>query len=354
MEILLGSLQNILAFAFVIGLLVIIHEWGHYIVSKKSGVPVEEFSIGFGKKVATLFRQGETEFTLRILPLGGFVRTVGMEPGDENPQGYNMQPVGTRAKIIVAGAAVNLIFGLLLMVVLGMTHGVPQEEEGTAAVHGVLAKSAAEQAGLQRGDQILSIGGKPVTSTLQATQEIAQYANKPMPLEILRDGKNVSITATPRAEKDGDKTVGRLGVQVGPNVHYQRVSAWRAAEVGVIRSYEMASSILTSLLSKSTWKNRELGGPVAIYGAAGETARMGWEYYAFFIAAFSINLGILNLLPLPVLDGGHLVLLGVEAIRRRRLPKETVLAYQSVGIAILFAFFMFIMWSDLDRLISRG
>jgi regulator of sigma E protease len=349
-----GIAVKIVAFLFLLGVLVIIHEWGHYIMSKRGGVPVEEFSIGFGPVIAKLFQQGETTFNLRALPLGGFVRTVGMEPGDETPGGYNVQPIWTRVKIISAGALINLFFGFLIFVGLGMTAGLPSERSAIVGVGQVMSGSAAEKAGMKAGDTILSINGQPVNDPEALTKTIQANPGKAVQMEMKRDGTNVPLTAVPEAVKEDGKTVGRLGFAVRAQNLWVRHGFVESIVVGGQRSYDMAAGILKSLGTKTVWTKRQLGGPILIAQATGDMVDQGLKYYLWFMGMFSINLGVLNLLPLPVLDGGHLVLLAIEAVRKRKPSEKFVMAFQGIGVVVLGLFFIFIMASDVLRLFGKG
>lgn len=349
-----GLVVKIVAFLVLLGVLVIIHEWGHYIMSKRGGVPVEEFAIGFGPVVKKLFQSGETTFNLRAFPLGGFVRTAGMEPGDETPGGYNTKPVWTRAKIIAAGAIINLIFGFLIFVGLGMTTGLPLEDVATVKVNTVMPGSAAEKAGLAKGDILVSLNGAAIKNPEKLTKTIQDNAGKPVLLVVTRNGQPVSITATPAPVDEGGKRVGRLGFSMEADSVWVRHGFVGSVVTGGKRSYQLAAGILDALGSKATWTKRELGGPILIAQATASYVDQGLKYYLWFMAIFSINLGVLNLLPLPVLDGGHLVLLGIEAVRKRKPSEQFVIAFQSVGMVVLAAFFLFIMASDVLRLLGKG
>jgi regulator of sigma E protease len=349
-----GLALKTVAFLFLLGVLVIIHEYGHYIMSKRGGEPVEELSIGFGPVVAKLFQQGETTFNLRALPLGGFVRTAGMEPGDDTPGGYNTKPVWTRAKIIAAGALINLFFGFLIFVGLGMTAGLPSDDVAIVKVGQVNANSPAQKAGLKTGDTFVSVNGSEIKTPEALVEAIQKSPGKPISLVVTREGREVPITATPKAITEDGKTIGRLGFAPQADSVWVRHGLVGSVVAGAKRSYRLAADILDALGSRATWAKRELGGPILIAQATGAMVDQGLKYYLWFMAMFSINLGVLNLLPLPVLDGGHLVLLGIEAVRKRKPSEQFVIAFQSVGMVVLAAFFLFIMASDVMRLLGKG
>ncbi|HEY3268679.1 MAG TPA: M50 family metallopeptidase [Armatimonadota bacterium] len=357
---------SVVAFVFLIGVLVIIHEYGHYIMAKRGGVRVDEFSIGFGPLLWHMCDREETAFNLRALPIGGYVRMAGMEPGEGEVEGeeplsaaeagrlYNSKSVGVRASIISAGAIINLIFGFLLIVALGLTYGLPDDSRTLVSVSSVKPGTAAARAGILKGDRILEVNGKPVNGPDALHDAISSSVGKPVELGIERSAAKVRVSVVPDTIKVGSESRGQLGILMGPDYVWVRQGLGSSIKTGAERSYSLAAGILKTLVRRETWAKRELGGPVAIAQEAGGTARKGLNYYLLFMAVFSINLGVLNLLPLPVLDGGHLVLLAVEGVRRKKLPANLVIAYQSVGVAILAVFFIFIMYSDLQRMFGKG
>jgi regulator of sigma E protease len=347
----LSFLKGTLGFIFVIGILIVIHEWGHYYAAKRAGVPVEQFSIGFGPSLWKFAQREETEFHLRLLPLGGYVRITGMEPDDMVPNGYNAQSTFTRSKIISAGALVNLVFGFLLIVLIGMTFGIPRDR---AAVADVQPNTPAYAGGLRNGDIFVSVNGKMIEQASDLTDAIQNSANVALPMTVLRGEEIIALTPTPKEITVGGKKMGRLEVTIGSNPEFRRYGFVASIREGAKESANFAWGLLSNLVRKDSWANKEFGGPVAIAQVAGRQANMGLKYYLFFLAAFSINLGILNLLPLPILDGGHLVLLGVEAVRRKRPSKTAVMAYQSVGLVLLLGFFLVITYWDFARLFGKG
>ena len=349
-----SAVVSILAFLVSVGLLILVHEWGHYFMAKRGGVPVEEFSLGMGPVVARLGQRGETTFNLRALPIGGFVRMSGMELDDDAEGGYNSKPMWTRAKIISAGVIVNLIFGFLLMVVLGVTAGLPKEDESKVSVGQVAAGSAAEKAGLRQRDRILMADGKPVVNPVALTTLIRGRAGTAIPMVVERAGQQVRVIAIPKAEKDGVKTIGRLGFIVSNDYVWQRRSLVESITVGADRSWSLATGIVRMVFSKMMFTKGQVGGPIAIAQQAGDHAEKGLPYFVLFVAMLSINLGVLNLLPIPVLDGGHMLLLLVESVRRKKLPAKTALVVQGLGLALLLSFFFYATVSDVLRTIHKG
>lgn len=345
-----GFVITLAAFLLSVGVLIIVHEWGHYIMAKRGGVPVEEFSIGWGPVIARMGVREETTFNLRAIPIGGFVRMTGMEPGDDTEGGYNSKPMFTRAKIISAGVIVNILFGFLLFVVLGLSVGLPREDAAIVNVGQVSRGSAAEQAGLKEGDRILTVNGKAVSDPTVLTDSIRAHAGQRIVLTVSRQGQNLRLVAVPVAERSGGTVIGRLGFIVSPDAIWERHGLLDSISAGGRRTWAMAHGIVKVIFRTDTWRHGQVGGPIAIAKEAGGTAEKGPRYFALFVAMLSINLGVLNLLPIPALDGGHILLLLVEAVRGKRLPARTALVVQGLGFALLLVFIGYATVIDLMRL----
>lgn len=342
------------AFLFSIGILIVLHEWGHYIMAKRGGVPVEEFSIGFGPLLRCLGHSGETTFNLRALPIGGYVRMTGSEPGDETEGGYNTKPVWMRAKIISAGVVINLLVGFLIFVIMGVTVGLPSKDMVRITAGDIQSGSAAERAGLHKGDVILAVNGSPASDPVAVTTTIRNNAGKKLVLSVQRAGTVLAITAIPKPEQDGGKIIGRLGFIVVPDSLWVRQSLVSSVVTGARSTSEMAAGIIRMVFRGAIFKRNGVGGPIAIAQAAGGEAERGARYLIWFIATLSINLGVLNILPIPALDGGHMLLLGVEGIRGRKLAANTALAVQVVGFAFLLSFICYVSFWDVLRTFHKG
>jgi regulator of sigma E protease len=342
------------AFLFSIGVLIVMHEWGHYIMAKRGGVPVEEFSIGFGPILCCMGHRGETTFNLRAIPVGGYVRMTGMEPGDDADGGYNTKPVWTRVKIICAGVAINLAVGFLIVVLLGITVGLPREDMARISAGDVTRGSAAEQAGLRKGDVILSVDGTPATDPFKVTTLIRSHAGKKLAISVQRAGTPLALTAIPKAELDGGKMVGRLGFAVITDRVWERRSLASSLVLGVENTWQTVAGIVHLIRSGAILARGQVGGPIAIAQMAGAEAERGAKDLLLFIATLSINLGVLNILPIPALDGGHMLLLGVESIRRRKLAARTAMVVQVVGFAFLVSFICYVSFWDILRTWHKG
>jgi len=358
-----GFIITILAFVAVIGPLVFIHELGHYLVARWCGVKAETFSIGFGPELAAWVDRRGTRWRVAALPLGGYVKFAGdmnaasqtdpewlTMPAAEREHSFPAKPVWQRAAIVAAGPLVNLIFAVLLLGVVAMVRGAPVSEP---VIGHVAAGSAAEEAGLRAGDRIVSIMGRQIDSFGDISAIVALRPNELLPYVIERGGERIEmdIAAGTRIEKDRFGNVyriGQVGVASGP-ITLAPVSVWRAPLVGFEQAVQITRTAFDGLGQIVTGRRsaKELGGPLKIADISGQAAATGVTSFLFFMALISINLGFINLLPIPMLDGGHLLFYGIEAVQRRPVsPAVQEWAYRS-GLALLLTLMLLVTFNDL-------
>lgn len=358
MDFLPEPLRSIAAFIVVLGVLVFIHELGHYLAARWRGVHVEVFSIGFGKRIHAWTDRRGTEWRLSWLPLGGFVKLHGQEgPDDATPemrarwrpgQTFHDKPVRDRAIVVAAGPIANFLLAAVLFSGLYMTVGQPQP---SASIGTVVTGSAAERAGLQPGDRILSLDGEAVTRFEQVQRHIQPRAGQPVQIRILREGQEQALQATPDARESNGATVGVLGV-AGGAVEFERLNPVSALAAGVTQTADVTVQTLAGLWQMIAGQRgtEELGGPLRIAQLSGQVAELGLASLVSFMAILSVNLALINLFPIPMLDGGHLLFYAAEAIRGRPLPPRAIEYGFRAGFALLIALFVFATWNDLSSL----
>ena len=361
-----GFIWTVIFFLLAIGPLIFLHELGHYLVGRWCGVKADVFSIGFGREITGWTDKRGTRWKVGWLPLGGYVRFAGdanaasqpdgewMElPDFERSQVFHAKPVWKRAAITAAGPVANFLVGYLLLA--GLLAGLG-DMRTPSIVGSIKAGSVAEKSGFRQGDRIVSIGDKGVDDFETLYETV--YARPRMMLDfaIQRDGRSLHILAAPAylEARDAFGNVQRRGsMGIGP-VAPARVSldwleipgAALDRTVGVIRStIDGLGQILFGNLSA-----KEMSGPVKMAKFAGQVATLGWVPFIGFVALVSINLGFINLLPIPMLDGGHLFFYAIEAVIRRPVPPQAQDWAFRTGFAVLMTLMLFVTFNDLASL----
>ncbi len=359
-----GLTFTILSFLLVIGPLVFIHEMGHYWVGRWFGVHAEAFSIGFGPEIAHWTDRRGTRWRVGALPLGGYVRFAGdmgvssepdpkwleMSP-QERARCFHAKPVWQRALVVLAGPAVNLLFAALILAGFAFVYG---ENVTPAQVREVVPQSAAAAAGVKAGDRIIAFDGAAVADFGQLARGVLLHRpGERVDMTVEREGTriNLPVTIGTRVEKDrfgNEYKIPQIGVAPVAMV-LRKVSLIEAPVVGLQRTGELIRMMVDGLVKIVTGQAsvKELGGPLKMAQFSGEQAAMGPVALISFIALVSINLGFINLLPIPMLDGGHLFFYGIEAIQRRPVsPRVQELAFRS-GLALLLGLMLLVTINDL-------
>lgn len=343
-ESVISSLIGIISVLLVIVVLVVAHELGHFLAAKMCKMRVEEFAVGFGRQKLTLWKSGETEYNIRPIPAGGFVKIAGMDPTEEevDPNGFNAKSVWARMWVVFAGPLASFLFAYFVFCAMGMTVGLP-DGAPKAAVAAVQPDSPGDKAGLLAGDVFVSIDGKPISTGEEMMAAIEANPGREIDFVVLRGGKEITLRATPKPTPAGDKTVGKLGFI--PDVEMVRVGLRES----VLRGTEMSAKLVKKLFSVifSRQIATEAGGPIRIAQETYGAAQRGFDSLLLLAAMLSLNFAVLNLLPIPVLDGGHLMLLSVEAIRRRRLSAKTQQTALAVGLATIAVIVVLIVGKDI-------
>lgn len=365
MELISLIWDNVVPFLFVLTVLVFVHELGHYWVARRAGVRIEVFSIGFGKEIYGWTDKTGTRWKISAVPLGGYVKmfgegdTVGEEGEDERPLtaaekkvSFVHKRLSQRAAIVVAGPLANFLFAIVLFIGMFSFVGSPQLLPVVAEVH---SGSAAEEAGFLPGDQILRVGDEDIEWFSDLRKVIARSPRITVGIAVLRDGSERMLTATPKVRvvdgSDGvQREIGSLGVTADASkVERIRENPADAALKAVQMTVSMSGQILDYLgqILVGTRSAEELGGPLRIAQMSAEVAEGGFTNLINFMAVLSINLGLLNLFPIPMLDGGHLVFFLAEAVRGRPLTPRIQEYGFRFGMILVFLLMVFATWNDL-------
>lgn len=419
-------MTTVVAFIFMFGLLVFVHEWGHLIFAKRAGMLAREFAIGFGPKIFS-FTRNETLYTIRLLPVGGYVRVAGddpeiieIKPGyhigllfneaglvdkiivnnkDKHPDahlievnaidldhdlyidGYELdneeevkrfkvdpkaffvmdetetqiapydrqfasKSVGQRAMQLFAGPMMNFILAIILFIAIGLVQGTPSDD---ATIGDVISDSPAEAAGFLAGDTVVEVNGKEVSKWEDFTSVIQANPNEEVDVKVNRSDEIIDLTVTPDVNyiEQTEEEIGQVGVQLQLDK-----SVTKAFTNGLKQTYETSTLILDSLgkLITGQYSIDMLSGPVGIYDATDQVVKTGFLNFVMWTAILSVNLGIINLVPLPALDGGRLLFVGIEAVRGKPVKPQHEGAVHVIGFMLLMLLMLVVTWNDIQRL----
>jgi regulator of sigma E protease len=394
----MSDLTYVITFVVTLGILVVVHEWGHLIAARICGIRCDEFSIGFGPRALRIGRLGDTEYNIRWIPLGGFVKIAGME-ADEEPlllaadkvkglagdQGQKLRgdgqesvsdkpvshsdqvetehrnpaeefyahPTWQRSFVIFAGPLMSFVLGYVIIFGLMITLGMPTGPTLTR-VAAIQSGSEAQRMGLKAGDTITSIDGRHVISGAQMVLIIHGDVNKLVHLEVTRDGKTLELTGTPHPIELDGKTIGVFGfVPESAMERYSLRKGFAMTNWFTVQWFHQLGELVRHH-SLKTIRNTA-GGPIFIAQATKQAVDAGGASVPLLMAQLSMSLAIFNLLPIPILDGGHLLIFAIEALRRgRRLTVQQQQSFMLAGLAVIGILFVLIMFNDIMRTIHPG
>jgi regulator of sigma E protease len=372
LEQLFGVPFTILSFVLTLTVVVFVHEFGHFIVARRNGVKCLAFSIGFGPELFGYTDKHGTRWKFSLIPLGGYVKMFGeaetmqiVEGGDEQPGreltaeekavSLHHKPVGQRAAIVFAGPAINFLFAIVVFWVMFMTIGRPVTEP---IIGQVVEGCAAAQAGVQVGDRIVSIDGNTI-GRFEDIQSIVPLSDGgPMKVTIAREGQEQELTITPRMSMQEDVfgNPGKryvLGISSsGETSRIVTANPIEALGISVTQTYDVVEGTFVAMgqIIAGTRGTEDLGGPIRIAKYSGQAAKTGVAGFIVFMAILSINLGLINLFPVPLLDGGHLLFYAIEAVRGRPLSEQAQEWGLRVGLALVGALMIFVTWNDIVHL----
>lgn len=344
----------------LLGVLIFVHEMGHFIIAKISGVGVVKFSLGFGPKIFSK-KIGETEYLLSAIPLGGYVKMVGEEPDEEVSEGdlsksFTNKPVIKKAGIVLAGPLFNIIFAIFVFSIIHMG-GVPIL---TTEVGDTVKDTPAFEAGIKKGDLITSINGKEISKWEELTEIIQQSEGAELLMNIKRDGRYYEVQLRPKPFVDknifGEEIeTYKIGVNASDKFITKRYNPFSAVLKGFQQTWwwtKLTGITIVKLIDR-TVPAKTLGGPILIVQMAGQQAQAGLMNFLLFMAIISINLGIINLLPIPILDGGHLFFFLLEAIRGKPLSIKKMEIAQQVGLVLIGILIVFVFYNDITRIFTK-
>ena len=360
-----GLLLTVLAFVLVIGPLVFIHEMGHYLAGRWFGVKADAFSIGFGREIAGWTDKRGTRWRVAWMPLGGYVKFAGdmnavgqpdaewlALPAEERNRTFQAKPVWQRAIIVAAGPMVNFLLAILILAGFALAYG---EAETPAVVGQAIPGTVAAQAGLRPGDRVTAIGGREMARFEDMVRYVKIRAGEQVRVDYVRAGQPASVTATIGTQVQRDRfgneyRVGLLGIApVDPVI--RPVGVLEAPVVAVRRTGQIVQMMVETIGQIVTGRRsvKELGGPLSIAKVSGEQITLGWDAFAFLMALVSINLGFINMLPVPMLDGGHLLFYAIEAVRRKPVGAQAQEWAYRGGLAAVLALMLLVTFNDLGN-----
>ena len=335
--IVLYILIAILSFGF----LIFIHELGHFLFAKKFGVVITEFSLGMGPKIISKKGKDGVDYSLRLFPIGGFVAMEGEDSESDNPNAFNKKPAWQRFIIVIAGALMNLLVGIIIITILTTT----QPMFGTTTVSGFAQGSSSQQAGLQVYDEIIKINNTRVHTSNELGYEIMRNGYKPVSVTVIRDGREEIIENVQFPQTTSQGVVfGMADFSVAPED--------KTFSTVVKNAFYMSTSTVKMIwdslydLVTGRYGVEQVSGPIGVTGAITEAAKTGAYQLFYLIAVIAMNLGVFNLLPIPALDGGSLLLLLVEMITRKKLPEKIEFAIKAAGFAILMLIAILVTFKD--------
>ncbi len=349
--------HSLLAFIVVLGVLIFFHEFGHFIVARLCGVGVETFSLGFGHKI---YRKkiGFTEYCLSIIPLGGYVKMVGEEPGspikeEDIKKSFTHKKLYQKMFIVAAGPLFNFLLAIIIFYVIFQVSGLYLVRP---VIGGVAKNSPAMQAGMKKGDIVRFIQNTSVESWSDMADLIGKSKGSAVSVIVERNGRQIALKITPRAKTVKNifgENVKRymIGVASSGKVFHKSLNPLQAMGASLSKTWDFIDLTFLSVakILNGSISSKTLGGPIMIADLAGKEAKAGMADFTFFIAMLSVNLGIINLFPIPVLDGGHIFFFLIEAITGTPVSDRVHEKANQVGIALLVALMVFVFYNDIMR-----
>ena len=352
-------ITNVISAVIVLGILVFAHELGHFLLAKRLGVGVLTFSLGFGRKLIGK-KIGETQYQISAVPLGGFVKLIGENPEEEvkeedRERSFSAQRIWKRALIVAAGPFFNFFLAAALFSLVNL-FGIPFFP---AKIGELSPGLPAEQAGLKKGDLVLFLDGVAVSKWDELHKIIRGSKGKELTIKVKRGAETLELKVTPQASKTKnlfgeEESVFMIGITPAEEVLVEKVNPLVAIGMGFAQTWNGVKLTVVSIIKLigRVIPAKTIGGPILIAQLAGEQAKRGVVSFILFMAILSINLGVINLFPIPILDGGHFLFLALEAIKRKPVSIKKMEIAQQVGLALIILLMLFAFYNDLIRVFS--
>ena len=348
---------TLISFIILLSILIFVHEFGHFIAARIAGVGVLKFSLGFGPKIIGK-KIGETEYALSWIPLGGFVKLLGESGNEELPpedekRSFFKQPVWKRMLIVLAGPVFNFLLAIVIFAIVFM-YGLPNL---AANIGEVQKDSAAFEAGMMNGDKIITLDGRKIILWEEIKPIIADSKGKEIEAIVERGAERKHILVKPRLSKakniwGEEESTYLIGVSPAGNTIIERRNPWDAVIGSISKTWDISKLTILAVVKmlEGVVSPRTLGGPIFIAQASGAMAKEGIIPFILFMAILSINLGVINLFPIPVLDGGHILFYVIEIVIRREVSVKFKEMSQQIGFVILLMLMLFVIFIDVERL----
>lgn len=371
----MSTFISIIVFILILAVLVLVHEFGHFIVAKKSGIKVEEFGFGFPPRAKKLFKRGDTWFTLNWLPFGGFVKIFGENPEDlkkqpeEKNRSFSAKPKWVQASVLFAGPLFNLLFAWVLLTLMFLVGAPAVYDDADArfirnpkiSVVEIVPDSPAESAGLLVGDSIISLTYGPetfvITDPTSVSELVQQKGTTPVSISLQRKSEIFEVTATPSYGLFEGQDVPALGLAID-RVGTLRLPIHRAVWSGLVRTWDITKStagflgnLLSDLVTKEKADLSSITGPVGIVPVVGDALQIGFAFVFIIMSLISVNLAIINLLPFPALDGGRLLFILIEYIKGSPINPKTAGWVNALGFLILLGLMLIVTIRDVIHLL---
>lgn len=337
------NIITVLVAILAFGIIVFIHELGHFLFAKKAGVRIHEFAIGMGPKIYS-FKKGETTYSVRLLPLGGYVAMEGEDSDSKDPRAFGNKSILQRASILFAGPFFNIILAVIIFIPVFMYIGNP-----STTLREVMDNSIAQKAGIEAGDTITEINGKDIKTWDELSKGIQDSHGKELTITINRDGKDKDVKVTPEL-KDGNYLIG-IYPQNEKDIAGAFVNAMKATVNMIVGMVTLVGQLITGNLPKGM--EGAVAGPIGVISIVADATKVGLINVLYLAGVISLNLGVLNLLPIPALDGGRLFFLLIEFLRGgKKIDPEKEGMVNVIGFAALMLFMLFVTYKDIVRLMG--